>query len=330
METITESQQQLIINSAKKTLYCEIDALNKIAAEAIGSSFFNACQAILNSKGKTIVLGMGKSGHIGRKIAATLASTGTPSFFVHPAEANHGDIGMMARQDTVILISYSGETKEILNLLPQLKRLSITSISLSGNPLSSLAKAADINLNVNVSKEACPMGLAPTSSTTATLALGDALAIALLETRGFTATDFAIFHPGGSLGKKLLLRAGDIMHKGCQLPVVTTNTTLDKVLMEITHKKLGIAIVTDDNGTMVGLFTDGDLRRVLDQHDNIKTIKISTAMTTQFHQISDNILASEALKIMKDKKITALAVTNQQNKPIGLLHMHTILEKGIT
>ena len=329
MEIATNNQHQLICDIAKDTILTEIAALQRLPEQIIGNDFVAACELFLKSKGRVIVLGMGKSGHIGRKIAATLASTGTPSFFVHPAEANHGDIGMITSEDVMLMISYSGETKEILSLIPNLRLLKTPIISITGNPKSTLAKLSKINLNVNVGEEACPMGLAPTSSTTATLVLGDALAISLLQARGFTPKDFALFHPGGALGKKLLLQVNDIMYKDEQLPIVCESCTVDKALLEVTQKSLGVTLVVDDEEMITGIFTDGDLRRTLDKGYDIRSTTMHTVMTREFRKIKADMLASKALQIMKQNKITSLAVTDKQEKPVGLLHMHALLRSGV-
>lgn len=303
-----------------------IDSLQK----HINQTFSEVCKTILNSKGHVIVIGMGKSGHIGRKIAATFASTGTPSFFVHPAEACHGDLGMISPEDVVIAISYSGETEELLNLLPLIRHLKIPLIALTGNTRSSLGKAANYTLNVGVTKEACPLGLAPTASTTATLVMGDALAITLLRARGFDADDFARFHPSGSLGKRLLMRTTDLMHANQDVPKVSPSTSIAKALVEITKKRLGMTTIVDPkDDTLLGVFTDGDLRRTLDKGHDIHTTEITTVMTKNCLTITPSMLASEALTIMQNKKITSLPVIDQTNKPVGVLHMHDLLKAGV-
>lgn len=296
----------------------------------INQNFAAVCEAILNSKGHVIVIGMGKSGHIGRKIAATFASTGTPSFFVHPAEACHGDLGMISSEDVVLAISYSGETEELLNLMPLIRHLKIPLIALTGNTESNLGRAANYALNVGVTKEACPLGLAPTASTTATLVMGDALAITLLRARGFDADDFARFHPSGSLGKRLLMRTIDLMHENEDVPKVSPNTSIAKALVEITKKRLGMTTIVDSaNDTLLGVFTDGDLRRTLDKGHDIHTTEIAAVMTKGCLTITPSMLASEALKIMQNKKITSLPVIDQANKPVGVLHMHDLLKAGV-
>lgn len=302
----------------------------KLLQTHINQTFSEVCKTILNSKGHIIVIGMGKSGHIGRKIAATFASTGTPSFFVHPAEACHGDLGMISPEDVVIAISYSGETEELLNLLPLIRHLKIPLIALTGNTGSSLGKAANYALNVGVTKEACPLGLAPTASTTATLVMGDALAITLLRARGFDANDFARFHPSGSLGKRLLMRTTDLMHANQDVPKVSPSTSIAKALVEITKKRLGMTTIVDPRDeTLLGVFTDGDLRRTLDKGHDIHTTEITTVMTKNCLTITPSMLASEALTIMQNKKITSLPVIDQTNKPVGVLHMHDLLKAGV-
>jgi arabinose-5-phosphate isomerase len=295
----------------------------------INQDFNHACQLIFDTKGRVIVTGMGKSGHIGNKIAATLASTGTPAFFVHPGEASHGDLGMITQQDIVFALSNSGETEEILKLLPVLKRLGIAIIAVTGNPESTLAKLADIHLCARVEQEACPLGLAPTASTTAALALGDAVAVALLEARGFSADDFALSHPGGSLGRRLLLRISDIMHEHEQIPLVDENATISAALLEISRKGLGMTGILDATGRLAGIFTDGDLRRILDQRIDIHQTVISSVMTRNCVTIRAEMLAAEALKIMEQKKINALMVVSAEQIPVGALNMHDLLRAGV-
>lgn len=292
--------------------------------------FHRACELILQCEGRIVVTGMGKSGHIGNKIAATLASTGSPSFFMHPGEASHGDLGMITSQDLVIALSNSGETSEITLLLPLLKRLGIPLVALTGNPRSTLARAADINLDVSVAEEACPLGLAPTSSTTASLAMGDALAVAVLEARGFTAEDFAMSHPGGNLGRRLLLRVSDIMHVGEAIPLVKTSATLKQTLLEMTAKGLGMAgVIDDERGTLVGIYTDGDLRRTFEKMPDIDTALVKDFMTANCVTIEAERIAAEALKIMHDKKINALMVIDDSQFVQGALNMHDLLRAGI-
>lgn len=275
-----------------------------------------------------MVTGMGKSGHIAHKVAATLASTGTPAFFVHPGEASHGDFGMITKTDTVIAISNSGNSEEILMLLPLLKRMGACLIAMTGKPDSVLAKAADFHLNVAVESEACPLDLAPTSSTTAALVMGDALAMALLEARGFTAEDFAFSHPGGTLGRKLLVKVADIMHTDAAIPVVNSEASLPAALIVMTEKSLGLTTVLNDDGELLGIFTDGDLRRTVDRGVDLSTATIGQVMTRNPLTIDKNMLAAEALGLMEDKKITALVVVADK-QPIGVLHMHDILRAGV-
>ena len=314
--------------SARRTIELERDAVNDLLTY-LDPDFEKACKLALACKGRVIVTGMGKSGHIGNKIAATLASTGTPSFFVHPGEASHGDLGMITRADVVIALSNSGETNEVLAILPLIKRMKAPLISITGNPESTLSRSADANLNVTIRQEACPLGLAPTSSTTATLVIGDALAIALLEARGFSAEDFAFSHPGGSLGRRLLLKVSDIMHSGDDIPVVSDSTMLREALMEVTHKRLGMTTVVNEQGILQGIFTDGDLRRTLDHDVNMKATRITEVMTTQCTTVSREILAAEALQIMQDKKINALIVLDEERRPVGALNMHDMLKAGV-
>lgn len=295
----------------------------------INQDFNEACQLFFNTRGRVIVSGMGKSGHIGNKIAATLASTGTPAFFVHPGEASHGDLGMITQSDVVLALSNSGETEEILKLLPVLKRLGIAIIAMTGNPDSTLAKLADIHLCARVEQEACPLGLAPTASTTAALALGDAIAVALLEARGFSADDFALSHPGGSLGRRLLLRISDVMHDGSQIPLVDEQATISAALLEISRKGLGMTGVLNAQGQLAGIFTDGDLRRILDQRIDIHQTLIVSVMTRNCVTIRAEMLAAEALKIMEQKKINALMVVNAEKVPVGALNMHDLLRAGV-
>jgi arabinose-5-phosphate isomerase len=322
------SQSSELILSAQRTLRYEIDALEGLLPH-IDAHFVRACEMILAGKGRVVVLGMGKSGHIGNKIAATLASTGTPAFFVHPAEASHGDMGMITRDDIILALSNSGSTAEIVTLLPLIKRLGIQLISLTGNPESPLAKAAEVNLDARVAQEACPLNLAPTSSTTAALVMGDALAIALLEARGFTAEDFAFSHPGGALGRRLLLKVEHVMHSGAALPQVPRGTSLKQALMEMTRKGLGMTVVLEADGRLAGIFTDGDLRRTLDRAIDLRTALIDEVMTPHGKTARSEMLAAEALKIMEDHKIGALVVVDDDDRPVGALNMHDLLRAGV-
>ncbi len=315
------------ITPAKRTVRMEAEAI-QLLENRIAASFTRACELILQCRGRTIVTGMGKSGHIANKIAATLASTGSPAFFVHPGEASHGDLGMITANDVVIAISNSGTTVEIITLLPLIKRLGIPLISMTGDPLSTLAKAAEANLDVGVASEACPLGLAPTTSTTASLVMGDALAIALLEARGFTAEDFAFSHPGGALGRNLLLKVEDVMHGGREIPRVSPQTPLREALLEMTGKGFGMTTVVDTDDTLLGIFTDGDLRRVIDQNRDINTVAVGEVMTHNCKTARANMLAAEALRIMEDNKISAVVVIEDQ-RPLGVLHMHDLLRAGV-
>ena len=317
-----------LIQSAHRTIRLEIEAVEGLLAH-IDADFVRACELILESDGRVIVLGMGKSGHIGNKIAATLASTGTPAFFVHPAEASHGDMGMITRQDVILALSNSGSTAEIVTLLPLIKRMGIPMISMTGNPDSPLAQAAEVNLDARVAQEACPLNLAPTSSTTATLVLGDALAIALLEARGFTADDFAFSHPGGALGRRLLLKVEHVMHTGTALPQVARGTLLRDALMEMTRKGLGMTAVLEADGRLAGIFTDGDLRRALDRTIDVHNTRIEDVMTSHGKTARADMLAAEALKIMEDNKINSLVVVDDQDCPVGAFNLGDLLRAGV-
>lgn len=314
--------------SALRAIEIEREAIHALT-ERIDEHFVRACEVIMACKGRVVVTGMGKSGHIGNKIAATLASTGTPSFFVHPGEASHGDLGMITSQDVVLGISNSGNTSEVLTILPLIKRMGAPLISMTGNGNSTLAREAVANLDVSVALEACPLGLAPTSSTTATLVMGDALAVALLEARGFSAEDFALSHPGGTLGRRLLLRVSDIMHTGDRIPHVSEHTTLSAALLEISRKGLGMTTVVNDAGDLVGVFTDGDLRRTLDRSVDIHNTPIAEVMTRNGRVIHDNQLAAEALKMMEELKINALPVIDREGKLTGAINMHDLLRAGV-
>ncbi len=322
------SQSSQLIETAQRTIRLEIEAVEQLNAR-IDARFVRACELILGCKGRVVVVGMGKSGHIGRKIAATLASTGTAAFFVHPAEASHGDMGMITPDDVVLALSNSGTTSEIVTLLPLIKRLGITLISMTGNPSSVLAKAAAVNLDASVAIEACPLNLAPTSSTTASLVLGDALAIALLEARGFTAEDFAFSHPGGALGRRLLLKVEHVMHTGERLPRVPRGTSLRDALLEMTQKGLGMTVIVETDGRLAGIFTDGDLRRALDKGVDVRQTRIDEVMTVHGKTANAEMLAAEALKIMEDHKISSLVVIDEQELPIGALNMHDLLRAGV-
>ena len=317
-----------LIKAGQRTVRMERDAVADLE-QRIDATFVHACELIQQCLGRVIVTGMGKSGHVGRKIAATFASTGTPAFFVHPGEAGHGDLGMITAKDLVIAISSSGASAEILTLLPILKRLGIPIIAMTGKPQSVLARASDVHLDISVVSEACPLDLAPTSSTTVTLVLGDALAVALLEARGFTAEDFAFSHPGGALGRKLLLRVTDVMHHGSEVPKVTPATSIPRALSEMTSKGFGMTTVVNDSGQLLGIFTDGDLRRCLDAGIDISNATIEAVMTKSPRVVHKDTLAAEALNTMENCKITALVVEDDEQCPLGVLHMHDLLRAGL-
>lgn len=306
----------------------EAEAVAALAAR-LDNNFSNACRFILDGKGRVVVTGMGKSGHIGGKIAATLASTGTPAFFVHPGEAQHGDLGMITPGDVVLAISNSGETTEILTILPIIKRMGVKLIAMTGNTKSSLAQAADAHLDARVEKEACPHNLAPTSSTTATLALGDALAVALLKSRNFTPEDFARSHPGGKLGRRLLLYVRDLMHTGVRIPVVPETATLREALLEMTGKGLGMTGVVGADGKLAGLYTDGDLRRTLNKGADVYNAKIADVMTRNPKTCQAGQLAAEIVQFMEQHKINALMVVDDERRIVGALNMHDLLRAGV-
>lgn len=323
-----DPEKRKICELARAVLETESKMISSLV-DRIDHKFVDTCEFLLSCEGKVIVMGMGKSGHIGKKIAATFASTGTPAFFIHPGEAKHGDFGMITAKDILLVLSNSGETEEIISILPFIKRLGLTLITLTGNPHSTLAKTATINIDVSVTKEACPLGLAPTSSTTAALAMGDALAISLLERRGFTAEDFAMSHPGGSLGRKLLLRVDELMHTGSSIPKVDANSLLKNALVEITQKKLGMTTVVNQNNELIGIVTDGDVRRAFDNNTDIHNTFVHTMMTKSPKAICLGTLAAEALHIMQTNKITVLIITNEHNHPLGAIHLHDILRAGV-
>ena len=313
---------------AKNVINIEQQAIVELL-QYIDDNFEKSCDLMFNCQGRVIVIGMGKSGHIGGKIAATLASTGTPAFFVHPGEASHGDLGMITKDDVVLTISNSGETGEVLAIIPVIKRIGAKLISMTGNVTSTLAKLADTHICIKVTNEACPLGLAPTSSTTAALVMGDAIAIALLNARGFTADDFALSHPGGSLGKRLLLRLNDIMHKDERLPVVSENALIKDALIEMSLKGLGMTAIVNADKKLVGLFTDGDLRRILDLQIDIHQDNIATVMTKFPIVAQADMLAAQALNIMEDKKINGLIIVDNNQTPIGAMNMHDLLRSGV-
>lgn len=316
------------VESAKRTISAERDAVNGMLAKLDDAAFITACELMLNCKGRIVVTGMGKSGHIGNKMAATLASTGSPSFFVHPGEAAHGDMGMITQDDVVIALSNSGESSEVTTLIPLLKRLHVPLIAMTGNDNSTLAQSADSHLNVGVDKEACPLDLAPTSSTTVALVMGDALAISLLEARGFTAEQFAFSHPGGSLGRRLLLKVKTIMHSGNQIPQVQLGTSIKEALLEMTQKGLGMTTVVNADKTLAGIFTDGDLRRALDKDVDFHTTPVEQVMTQNCTTIDPEKLAAEALQVMEEKKINAL-VAMELGQVVGVINMHDLLRAGV-
>jgi arabinose-5-phosphate isomerase len=295
----------------------------------LDDAFAQACHYLLHCMGRIVVIGMGKSGHIGNKLAATLASTGSPAFFVHPGEASHGDLGMITREDVVLALSNSGETGELLVILPLLKRLGVPLIAMTGRPQSTLARESEVHIDVSVDKEACPLGLAPTSSTTAALVMGDALAVALLQARGFTAKDFALSHPGGSLGRRLLLHVGDIMHTGESLPWVDPQASLHETLEVMSGKGLGMAAVVDSARRVVGVYTDGDLRRTLNRPIDIHQVRVQEVMTENCLSVVPEMLAAEALQMMDERKINGLLVVDAEQRLIGAFNMHDLLRAGV-
>ena len=317
-----------LIRLAREVLETEASAVTALIPRLDGA-FTEACRLMLACRGRVVVTGMGKSGHVANKIAATLASTGTPAFFVHPGEASHGDLGMITGEDLVLALSNSGETSELVTILPLIKRLGVKLIALTGKPDSTMAKTADVHLDVSVAREACPLNLAPTASTTAALAMGDALAVALLEARGFTEEDFARSHPGGSLGRRLLLRVEDIMHKGESIPRVAEGTPLSQALMEMTKKGLGMTAVLDGKGRVAGIFTDGDLRRTLDKRVDVHQARIDEVMTRNCTVVNPETLAGEALHLMESRKFNGLLVVGKDRELLGALNMHDLLRAGI-
>ena len=324
----TEYDREKLITLGKAVLEIEARAVNALSI-SLNECFADAARHILQCRGRVVVLGMGKSGHIGGKIAATLASTGTPAFFVHPGEASHGDMGMITPDDVVLALSNSGETDELVILMPLIKRLGVPLIAMSGNPNSSLAQQATVHIHVGVDEEACPLGLAPTSSTTAALAMGDALAVALLETRGFTREDFALSHPGGSLGRRLLLKISELTHRGDAMPTVRATATIAEALEEMTKKGLGVTAVTETDGTLLGIFTDGDLRRLFEQKIDLLTTSIETVMVRDCTTVSHDILAADALRIMQEGRFNALVVVGENRQLEGVLNMHDLLRARV-
>jgi arabinose-5-phosphate isomerase len=317
-----------LIALAREVLEIEARAVDSLRAR-LDAAFAAACRLICDTPGRVVVTGMGKSGHISSKIAATLASTGPPAFFMHPAEASHGDLGMITEQDLVLAISYSGETEEVVTILPLVKRMGAKLVSMTGNPRSTLARIADVHLDVAVSEEACPLNLAPTASTTAMLAMGDALAVALLKNRGFTAEDFARSHPSGSLGKRLLLRVGDVMRTGEDVPAVGPGVRLRDGLMEMTQKGLGMTAVVDDDRRILGIFTDGDLRRALDAGADVHKTSMAEVMHGNCKTTTEDILAAEAVHVLEENKITSLLVADDHSRLIGALNIHDLFRAGI-
>ena len=316
------------IESALRTIEIQKRAIDALKSR-IGGDFEHSCQLILNCSGRVVVVGIGKSGHIARKVAATLASTGTPAIYVHAGEANHGDIGMITKNDVVMAISNSGKTEEIINLLPFLKRNAIPVISLTGDTDSELGLASTVNLDAHVAEEACPLGLAPTSSTTAALVMGDALAMALLEARGFTQDDFASSHPGGNLGRRLLIRVKDIMHSGEKIPMVKTGTPLTEALLEMSKKGFGLTTIVDSDERLKGVFTDGDLRRAIDSEKDLQTTLVDTVMSKNYKFISSNSLATEAALLMQNSNIYVLIIENDEGFVEGIVKMHDLLEANV-
>ena len=325
---MTDAETRDLVALAADVLDIEARAVAELKGR-LGQPFRDACRLCLETEGRVVVTGMGKSGHIGGKIAATLASTGTPAFFMHPAEASHGDLGMITSNDVMLAVSYSGETSEVVTILPLVKRMGAGLISMTGKPGSTLATAADVHLDVSVSEEACPLNLAPTASTTATLAMGDALAVALLESRGFTAEDFALSHPGGSLGKKLLMRVADIMHTGEAIPSVAADVSVSEGLMEMSQKGLGITAIVDGEDRILGVFTDGDLRRALDSEIDVHRTTMDKVMHAGSITVGPEDMAAEAVHVLEDRKITALLVADDDGRLVGALNVHDLFRAGV-
>jgi arabinose-5-phosphate isomerase len=327
--TMDDCNKDDVLSIARQVLRTEADAVAGLI-DKLNGDFEKAVAIIFNAKGRVVVTGMGKSGLVGKKIAATLASTGTPAFFLHPAEASHGDLGMVTDRDVIIAISNSGETEEIVDLIPFLKRFNVSVVSMTGNPNSTLARAADVNLDISVKEEACPLGITPTASTTAALAMGDAVAVALLVKRGFRQEDFASFHPAGSLGKKLFVRVKDLMHKDAALPVINPSTPVMEAVMEISSKRLGITIVAGDDNKVLGVVTDGDVRRGIQKFGkDFFDMKAEEVMTRTPRFISEEELAAKALSVMETHSITSLVVPDPEGKAVGIIHLHDILKEGI-
>jgi arabinose-5-phosphate isomerase len=325
--TATDLDAETVIEFGRAVVETEAEAVRGLL-DTVGEDFVEACRLCLGCRGRIVVTGMGKSGHISGKIAATLASTGSPAFFVHPGEASHGDLGMITPDDVVLAVSNSGETPEIVLILPLIKRLGVPLITLTGRSGSTLAREADVNLDVTVPKEACPLNLAPTASTTATLAMGDALAVALLELRGFTEEDFALSHPGGSLGRRLLLRVSDVMRTGDRIPRVPQGTSLLDGLLEMTRTGLGMTAVVGDDDRILGVFTDGDLRRAIDGNQNLQNSRIDDLMTTGAKTVHPDTLAAEAVRFLETYAITALLVVDEDDRLVGAFNVHDLLHAG--
>ena len=325
---MNKNDTQKTIERAKKVLRIESEAVSALMSR-IDNHFVSAVDILYDCKGRVVVTGMGKSGIIGKKIAATLASTGTPALYLHPAEGIHGDLGMVTRVDVVIAISNSGETPEIVSILPFLKRFGVKLIVMAGNEKSTLAKMGDVMINIRVKEEACPMNLVPTASTTAALAMGDALAVALLEKRGFKKEDFVLLHPGGTLGKRLILRVSDVMHRGADIPIVTAETSMKDLIFVITSKKLGIAAVVNKNKKLIGVFTDGDLRRSLERETDIFKKRAGDVMIKNPKAITADAMAAKAVQIMERYSITALPVVDKRNIIEGIIHLHDLLKIGV-
>ena len=324
MSDSTAVTPERLLGRAREVLRIEAEAVARLA-ERIDGSFADACRMILDCTGRVVVSGMGKSGHVARKIASTLASTGTPAFFVHPAEASHGDLGMVTRDDVFVALSNSGSTEELLKIVPVVKRQGARLIAITGDRESPLARLADLHLDAAVDREACPLNLAPTASTTATLALGDALAVALLDARGFGPMDFALSHPGGALGRRLLTRVGDVMRSGDSLPQVAANARLLDAILEITRKRMGMTAVVADDGGLVGVFTDGDLRRLIEQGRDLRGLGIDEVMTRAPAAVEPQVLAAEAVRIMEERRISQLLVVDADRRLVGALHIHDLL-----
>lgn len=324
----TEIANNKILKLAKDVLLIEAESITKLI-DKLGEPFEQAIEILYKCKGRVIITGMGKSGHIGKKIAATFSSTGTPSYFLHPAESTHGDSGVVTREDVVLAISNSGETSELLQLLPLLQRFGIKMIALTGKLNSTLAQKADVTIDISVEREACPLNLAPTASTTATLAMGDALAVCLLEKRGFTTEDFLLFHPSGSLGKGVFWKVEDLMVSGENLPVVTMECKFQEAIQEVSSKRLGVTIVVDENNSLKGLLTDGDIRRAVQKYNNFAELKVKDVMTMGAKTIKKDAFAAQALQIMEKYSITSLAILKEDGSPEGILHIHNLLKAGV-